>query len=320
MRPPARAWASRAGSRTASANACAGRPPNLALDGGGVIIRTAAHGAKREDFERELKYLHKLHEVLVKRVQRDARSRSRLPGGRPVRARRARHLLGALRAGDRGRREAVSAPRVVLLAHRSRARRAGRAVGAGGTAVRGLRRGQGDRGRAVAAGGPAQRRLSDDRLRRGADGDRRQLGQLHQPRQGRRARGHDHQDQPRGRRGGRQPAATARHRRDHRDRLHRHGARAQPRRRHEDAAADAGRGSHEDVHRRDIEARPGRDDPPERDRGRARDHEPAVSDLRRGGRDPLGGDDRDRVRAQAARRGRSSIRRRRPSSCRSTPA
>jgi ribonuclease G len=42
---------------------------NLVLDGGGVIVRTAAHGAKREDFERELKYLHKLHEVLDKRVQ-----------------------------------------------------------------------------------------------------------------------------------------------------------------------------------------------------------------------------------------------------------
>ncbi|HLH14886.1 MAG TPA: Rne/Rng family ribonuclease [Solirubrobacteraceae bacterium] len=42
---------------------------NLTLDGGGVIVRTAAHGAKREDFERELKYLHKLHEVLEKRVQ-----------------------------------------------------------------------------------------------------------------------------------------------------------------------------------------------------------------------------------------------------------
>jgi ribonuclease G len=42
---------------------------NLTLDGGGVIVRTAAHGAKREDFERELKYLHKLHEVLVKRVE-----------------------------------------------------------------------------------------------------------------------------------------------------------------------------------------------------------------------------------------------------------
>ena len=44
----------------------------LELDGGGVIVRTAAHGAKREDFERELKYLHKLHEVLVKRVAETA--------------------------------------------------------------------------------------------------------------------------------------------------------------------------------------------------------------------------------------------------------
>jgi ribonuclease G len=44
----------------------------LPLNGGGAIIRTAAHGAKREDFERELKYLHKLHEVLVKRVDETA--------------------------------------------------------------------------------------------------------------------------------------------------------------------------------------------------------------------------------------------------------
>jgi ribonuclease G len=41
----------------------------LPLDDGGVIVRTAAHGAKRADFERELKYLHKLHEVLEKRVK-----------------------------------------------------------------------------------------------------------------------------------------------------------------------------------------------------------------------------------------------------------
>ena len=41
----------------------------LDLGGGGAIVRTAAHGAKRADFERELTYLHKLHEVLVKRVQ-----------------------------------------------------------------------------------------------------------------------------------------------------------------------------------------------------------------------------------------------------------
>jgi ribonuclease G len=41
----------------------------LDLGSGGAIVRTAAHGAKRADFERELLYLHKLHEVLVKRVQ-----------------------------------------------------------------------------------------------------------------------------------------------------------------------------------------------------------------------------------------------------------
>jgi ribonuclease G len=41
----------------------------LDLDGGGAIIRTAAFGAKRADFERELQYLFKLHEVLDKRVK-----------------------------------------------------------------------------------------------------------------------------------------------------------------------------------------------------------------------------------------------------------
>ncbi len=36
---------------------------------GGVIIRTAAQGAKREDFEREIKYLHKLYDVLQQRAK-----------------------------------------------------------------------------------------------------------------------------------------------------------------------------------------------------------------------------------------------------------
>ncbi|MDP9136527.1 MAG: Rne/Rng family ribonuclease, partial [Actinomycetota bacterium] len=40
----------------------------LDLNGGGAIIRTAAHGAQRADFERELQYLFKLNEVLEKRV------------------------------------------------------------------------------------------------------------------------------------------------------------------------------------------------------------------------------------------------------------
>jgi ribonuclease G len=39
------------------------------LGEGGVIVRTAAQGATREDFEREIKYLHKLHEVLQKRAE-----------------------------------------------------------------------------------------------------------------------------------------------------------------------------------------------------------------------------------------------------------
>src|SRR5262249_11619644 len=42
---------------------------SLDLHGGGAIIRTAAHGAKRADFERELQYLFKLHDVLQKRVE-----------------------------------------------------------------------------------------------------------------------------------------------------------------------------------------------------------------------------------------------------------
>ncbi len=41
----------------------------LDLREGGAIVRTAAHGAVRADFERELLYLFKLHEVLEKRVE-----------------------------------------------------------------------------------------------------------------------------------------------------------------------------------------------------------------------------------------------------------
>ena len=48
------------------------RAAKLDLRGGGAIIRTAAHGAKREDFEREIKYLHKLHEILQKRAEEAA--------------------------------------------------------------------------------------------------------------------------------------------------------------------------------------------------------------------------------------------------------
>jgi ribonuclease G len=36
---------------------------------GGYIVRTAAQGADKQDFEREIAYLHKLHEVLVRRSE-----------------------------------------------------------------------------------------------------------------------------------------------------------------------------------------------------------------------------------------------------------
>src|SRR3954452_5902564 len=42
----------------------------LDLKGGGAIVRTAAQGATRADFERELQYLFKLHEVLEDRVKK----------------------------------------------------------------------------------------------------------------------------------------------------------------------------------------------------------------------------------------------------------
>ena len=44
------------------------RMVNRTYDGpGGLIVRTAAHGAKKEDFVREIAYLHRLNEVLDKR-------------------------------------------------------------------------------------------------------------------------------------------------------------------------------------------------------------------------------------------------------------
>ena len=88
----------------------------LDLQGGGAIIRTAAQGATRADFERELQYLFKLNEVLHKRVEETAAPGDGLPGGRPLRPRRARHLLRRLRARARRRREAAPPPRLVLHA------------------------------------------------------------------------------------------------------------------------------------------------------------------------------------------------------------
>ena len=273
----------------------------LDLNGGGAIIRTAAHGADAAGLRARAPVPLQAQRGAREAGRRDGGAGDGLPGGRPLDPRGARHLLRALRARDRRRPQAAPPARLVLRAHRAGAGRPGRAVGGADRAVRGLRGRAGARGHALAPRRPAQRRLPDDRLRRGADGHRRQHRLLHGQGEGGPARGHDHAHEPGGGRGGRQPAAAARHRRHHRHRLHRHGPRAQPRRRAQDAAQVARRGPHEDLRGRDLAARPGRDDAPERHRRRARDHDQGVPDLPRRGRREVGGDDRDRDRAPPAR-------------------
>ena len=71
------------------------------------------------------------------------------------------------------------------------------------------------------------------------------------------------------------------------------------------AAQGARRGPHEDLRGRDLAARPGRDDAPERHRRRARDHDQAVPGVPRRGRREVRGDDRDRDRAPPAPHGRA---------------
>ena len=149
----------------------------LDLGGGGAIVRTAAHGAKREDFERELQV-----PAQAARGARQARRRRRQRPDlvfqeadlsvRVVRDIFSEHFERAIVDDEQQYQRLVSfftrtAPELVERVELwQRAQRA---------AVRGLRRQQGDRRRDVAARGSAQRRLSDDRLRRGADRDRRQL-------------------------------------------------------------------------------------------------------------------------------------------------
>ena len=155
----------------------------LDLGGGGAIIRTAAQGAKRDGLRARAAVPLQAQRGAPEARRGDDRARHGLPGGRPLDPRRPRHLLRALREGDRRRPQAAPAADLVLHAHRAGARRPRRAVGGRRRPVRGLRRRQDDRGHARAPRRPAQRRLPGDRLRRGADGHRRQLRLLHRPRQ-----------------------------------------------------------------------------------------------------------------------------------------
>ncbi len=59
---------------------------------GGLIVRTAAHGAKKSDFVREIDYLHKLNDVLERRTVETQGAKPGLPGGRSAGASAARRL------------------------------------------------------------------------------------------------------------------------------------------------------------------------------------------------------------------------------------
>ena len=125
------ASASAAGSPTPSATRCARalekvRTTRKQAGKGGYIVRTAAQGAKKEDFEREIAYLHKLHEVLERRSEDVEAPSLDLPGGGPLDPGPARRPRQRVRRGRDRRPEAVRAGHDVLPADRAGARRLGR--------------------------------------------------------------------------------------------------------------------------------------------------------------------------------------------------
>ena len=148
----------------------------LDLQGGGAIVRTAAAGAKREDFERELQYLFKLHEVL-EQARRGGlgarRSSSRRPTSRSASCATssATDFERAVVDDEKQYQRLVSfftrtAPELVdRVELYQESEPLFEAYGVEEVIA----------GPRLAPRRPAQRRLPDDRLRRGADGHRRQL-------------------------------------------------------------------------------------------------------------------------------------------------
>ena len=101
-------------------------------------------------------------------------------------------------------------------------------------------------------------RVAHHRAHRGAHGDRREH---RQERREVEPRGDRLREQPRGGRRDRAPAPAARHRRDHRHRLHRHGDQEEPRRGDPGVPRGAGPRQDPDPGVRHLRARAGRDDP-----------------------------------------------------------
>ena len=157
----------------------------LDLKGAGAIIRTAAQGAKRADLERELLYLFKLNEVLQKRVA-ETPAPALVFQEADLSVRVVRDIFSA--AFERAIvDDAKQHHRLISFFSRTAPELVDRVElwEEHEAAVRGLRGRAGTRLDAVSTRRSPQRRLPDDRLRRGADGDRRQLRVVHRAGQGR---------------------------------------------------------------------------------------------------------------------------------------
>ena len=276
---------------------------------GGVIVRTAAEGASEEDIERDLVFLQRLW----KSIQAKAKS-AKAPELVYQEAELPLRVVRDLFTGDFEKAyvdDELTYKRVVGYLKKTSPHMVERLVR------------YKDKQPLMEAFGVEQeikstigrqrrsplRRLPHLRLRRGVHRHRRRRRPLRRrPREerGRPLRGHDHEEQPRGGEGGRPPAAAARHRRDHRHRLHRHGEPEEPGHRGGGAAHRARARPDEDVRRRDLAARPRGDDAPERDGRPSRGDDAQVPDLRRRRNRLLRGLRGDRRRAAVARARRGS--------------
>jgi Rne/Rng family ribonuclease len=172
---------------------------------GGLIVRTAAHGAKKSDFVREIGYLHKLNDVLDRRIeQTKAPDLVFQEADLPVRVLRDVFLADFEKAIIDSEKQFE---RVTNFFQRTAPELVGGVELYKGSKPLFEKWGI-DKEIESTLNRPARGRLPDHRLRRGADGDRRQQRQLHRSWQ-RWPGGNDHQGQHRGRRRGRAPAETA---------------------------------------------------------------------------------------------------------------
>ncbi len=195
---------------------------------GGVIIRTAAAGRPKEDIVSDLSYFHKVW-TDIRQKSETSRAPAVVYREQSLVAKLLRDLLTEEFSAIRIDNE-LEYRRVLELIERIMPALAPKVklYDKEYPDLRGVRRPGRDRQRAAQQGVAEVRRLDRHQPDRGARGDRRQHRPLRRQEDGRAARGHDPQDEPRGGEGDRPADPAARPRRHHRARLHRHGGEEEP--------------------------------------------------------------------------------------------